>query len=60
MFEKAESANLLHLHGNECLFMWDAYFRMDAYKCDEVVVIKMVPIFMGCLFCVGAYPDLRW
>ena len=37
---------------------------MGAYKRDVVAEIKMgayihgVPIFMGCLFCVGAYyPD---
>ena len=30
--------------------MWDAYFCMDAYKHNVVVVIKMVPIFMGGYF----------
>ena len=50
-----------HLHSNGCLFMWGAYFRMGAYKCDVVVVIKRVPIFMGCLFCVSAYyPDFYY
>ena len=55
MFEKADSANSLPFAWNRCLFMWGAYFYMGAYKCYMVVVIKMgVPIFMGCLFCVGA------
>ena len=57
-FEKAESANSLPFAWNGCLFMWDAYFCMGAYKCDVVVVIKMGAYIMGCLFCVGAYyPD---
>ena len=34
--------------------MWGAYFCMDAYKRDVLVVIKMVLIFMGCLFFEGA------
>ena len=59
-FEKAESVNSLPFTWNGCLFMWGAYFCMGAYKRDVVVVIKMgAYIFMGCLFCVGAfYPDL--
>ena len=28
---------------------------MGSYKHDVVVVIEWVPIFMGYLFCVGAY-----
>ena len=44
-FEKAESANSLSFAQNGCLFMWDAYFCMGAYKHNVVVVIKN-----GCLF----------
>ena len=54
-FEKAESANSLCLHG------------MGAFSCGVPIFVinamwllksKWVPIFMGCLFCVGAYyPD---
>ena len=32
-----------------------AYFCLGAYKHDVLVVIKWMPIFMGCLLCVGAY-----
>ena len=35
-----------------CLFMWVPIF---VWVTDVGVVIKWVPIFMGCLFCVGAY-----
>ena len=35
--------------------MWGAYFCMGAYERDVVAVIKWVPIFMGCLFSMGAY-----
>ena len=35
--------------------MLDAYFCMDAYKRDVVVVIKMGAYIHWCLFCVGAY-----
>ena len=54
-FETAKSANLLPFAQNGCLFMWDAYFCMGAYKHDVVVVIKMgayihrVLILCGCL-----------
>ena len=38
--------------------MWGAYFGMGAYKRDVAGVIKWVPIFIGCLFSMGAYyPD---
>ena len=41
--------------------MWDAYFRMDAYKHNVVVVIKMVPIFMdGYFLWVPIIPILRY
>ena len=30
--------------------MWGAYFCVGAYKRDVVVVIKMVPIFMGAYY----------
>ena len=57
-FEKAESANSLPFAQNGCLFMWDAYFCMGAYKRDVDVVIKMGAYIHGCLFCVEAYyPD---
>ena len=49
-FDKDESANSLSLCGNECLFMWGAYFCMGSYKWNGVVAIKMVPIFMGAYF----------
>ena len=39
--QKAESANLLSLARNWCLFMWGAYFCMGAYQRDVVVLIKM-------------------
>ena len=35
--------------------MWSAYFYMDVYKCDVIVVIKIGVYIHGCLFCVGAY-----
>ena len=35
--------------------MWAAYFRIGTCRHNVVVVIKWVPIFMECLFCVGAY-----
>ena len=35
-----------------------AYFRMGAYKCNVVVVIKIGAYIHGFLFCVDAYyPD---
>ena len=33
--------------------MWGAYFCMGGYKRDVVAEIKMVPIFIRRLFCVG-------
>ena len=46
-FEKAESANLL------------PFTRAGAFLCGVPifvwVLINTMPIFMGCLFCVGAY-----
>ena len=33
--------------------MWGAYLCVGAYKRDVVVVIKMVPIFMGAYFFYG-------
>ena len=49
------------LRGNGCLFMWGAYFCMGAYKPDVVVVIKMVPIFMGaCFLWVLIIPILQY
>ena len=30
--------------------MWDAYFRMGAYKCDVVVVIEMSAYIHGSYF----------
>ena len=52
-FKKAKSANSLPFAWNGCLFMWGAYFCMGAYKHVVVVVIKMVPIFMGCFILCG-------
>ena len=46
-FEKAESANSLPF---AVPFHVGAYFRMGAYKCDVVVVIKM-----GAYYSCGAY-----
>ena len=40
-FENAKLEIQFCLHGNGCLFMWDAYFCMGAYKPYVVVVIKM-------------------
>ena len=52
-FEKAKSANLLPFAWIGCLFMWSAYFCMGAYKCDAVVVIKMVRYIHGVLILCG-------
>ena len=35
--------------------MWGAYFWMGTYKCDVVVVIKWVLIFMVYIFSIGTY-----
>ena len=53
MFEKAKSANSLPFARDGCLFMWGAYFRMGAYKCDVVVVIKMGAYIHGVLILCG-------
>ena len=34
-------------------FMWSAYFRMGAYKCDVVVEIKMGAYIHGVLLLCG-------
>ena len=55
MFEKTESANSLPFAVH---FHMGAYFCMDAYKCNVVVVIKMGAYIYESVFCVGAYyPD---
>ena len=51
MFEKAELANSLHLHGNGCPLMWGACFCMGAYKSDVVVIIQMGAYIHGCILC---------
>ena len=50
-FEKPTQQIHFRLCGNGCLFLYGCF--------DVVAVIKMgAYIFMGCLFCVGAYyPD---
>ena len=54
--EKRDARSLQHIYthfclrGNECLFMWGAYFCMGAYNRDVLVVIKMGAYIHG-----GAY-----
>ena len=58
MFKKAKSANSLPFAVH---FHMGAYFCMGAYKRDVIVVIKWVPIFIGCLFMwVLIIPILRY
>ena len=52
-FEQAKSANSLPFARNGCLFMWGAYFCMDAYKHDVVVVKKMGAYIHGMLILCG-------
>ena len=40
------------LHGNGAIY---AYFCVDTYECDQVVVIKIGACIYGCLFAMSAY-----
>ena len=52
-FEKAESANSPPFARNGCLFMWDAYFCIGAYKRNGVAEIKMGAYIHGVLILCG-------
>ena len=60
-FEKAESANLFHLHGTSAFSYGVPIFVWVLINAEVVFVIKMgaqysrTVILCGCLFCVGAY-----
>ena len=53
MFEKSNKQTHFCLYRNRCVFMWGAYFYIGGFKSN--VVVKWVPIIMGCLFSMGKY-----
>ena len=54
MFKKSRITKFTPLKGAfSCGLMWGAYFCMGAYKCDVVIVMKMVPIIHGVLILCG-------